>query len=548
MQWKTWTGWHQLTGEIVETEAVIEKIKSLPALDTLRILSVMDAVMELDDDEVGDMELRFLYLLKDGRLLNQQLINDIKKRNTVLFHPQSRYALTQMIFKYAVFDSMDLPHEIPSFELWESIVALVLQVSDLIRSKNRDIDGLKSYLIQSMGLYAEENWSSELLRSYEQYVLVAPGVSQDLNKGKGVVLDEIAQKAFNTNLCELFANEFALLQYLKHQYDSRTAIDSAPTTVYVGSALLEQNPTLNRLLNQLSFSFDEYKEQIQSYTFEQLLWPIRYFKQAPFLNMQNQVYMPLGLRYFIGRMGGGMYYSLIDNVERQQKRQFQSYVGRIFETWAVSELRKVYVTEHRIEFFDRIVEKKQKHKLPEAISFYPEGNIVWECKTKRLTAAVFEEGDLDYYNRDILEGIGKGIEQTYDVSRQILNNELFPDKCISKKCLPVIVTMEPYPMYGILKEDILQLHHQIRPQNAMYPVVLSSFDFSLLCDYAASRSLNIWQTLNAWIKHDASTGYLVSLHEFLITQYGKPTLSQRHESMISQLLADAKSLYGFPNF
>ena len=193
------------------------------------------------------------------------------------------------------------------------------------------------------------------------------------------------------------------------------------------------------------------------------------------------------------------------------------------------------------------MEKKQKRKFPEAISFYPEGNIIWECKTKRLTAAVFEEGDLGSYNHDILEGIGKAIEQTYDVSRQILNNVLLPDKSVSKECLPVIVTMEPYPMYGILIQETLQIHQQIRPQNSMNPVVLSSFDFILLCDYAASRSLNIWQTLSTWVKQDASTGYSVSLHEFLIKQYGKPTLSQKHEPMIKQLLADAKSLYGFPN-
>ncbi|MFX4301255.1 hypothetical protein ACOJUR_03090 [Alicyclobacillus tolerans] len=546
MEWKAWTGWYQLTGEKVEVNTVIEKIKSLSAIDALRILSIMDVVMELAEDDVGDMELRFLYLLKDGKLLNPQIVNDIRKRSTALFHPQARYALTQMVFKYAILD-MDLPHEIPSFEMWENIVTLVLQLSDLIRAKNSDIDGLKSYLIQSMGLHTEENWSSELLRSYEQYVLVAPTVDQDLNNGKGIILDEIAQRAFHTNLRELFANEFALLTYLKNQYDSRQSYDSVPTTAYIGSALLDQNPTLHRLLNHVSFSFEQFKERMQSYSFQQLLWPTRYFKQAPFLNMQNHVYMPLGLRYFIGRMGGGMYYSLIDNVEEHQKRQFQSYVGRIFETWAVSELRKVYVDEQRIEFFDRIVEKKQKRKLPEAISFYPEGNIVWECKTKRLTVSVFEEGDLDNYNHDILEGIGKGIKQTYDVSRQILENELLPDKFINNKCLPVIVTMEPYPMYGILKQEILQIHQQIRPQNAMNPVVLSSFDFSLLCDYAASRNLNIWQTLNTWIKYDASTGYSVSLHEFLITQFGRPILKQKHESMISQLLHDAKTLYGFSN-
>lgn len=319
MEWKAWTGWHQLTGEIIEANTVIEKIKSLSAIDALRILSIMDAVMELADDEVGDMELRFLSLLRDGKLLNKQIVNNVRERNTTLFHPQSRYALTQMVFKYAVFD-MDVPHDIPSFEMWETIVTLVLQLSDLIRSKNSEIDGLKSYLIQSMGLHSEENWSSELLRSYEQYVLVAPTVKQDLNSGVSIILDEIAQRAFNTNLGELFANEFALLTYLKNQYDSRQSYDSVPTTAYIGSALLDQNPTLHRLLDHLSFPFEQYKERLQPYSFEQLLWPTRHFKQTPFIKVQNQVYMPLGLRYFIGRIGGGMYYSLIDNVEKEQKR------------------------------------------------------------------------------------------------------------------------------------------------------------------------------------------------------------------------------------
>jgi hypothetical protein len=505
----------------------------------------MDIVMELAGDDIGDMELRFLYLLGNGKLLTRQIINDVKNRNTMLFHPQSRYALTQMIFKYAVLD-IDVPQDMPNFKIWEDVVTLILQLSDLIHAKNDDINGMKSYLIQTMGLHTEENWSSELLRAYEQYVLVAPTVVQNLNKGKGIDLDEIAQKSFNTNLRELFANEMALLSYLQNQYDARQNYDSVPTTAYVGSALLDQNPTLHRLLKHVSFSFEEYKERIQPYSFEQLLWTTRHLKQASFLKIQNQVYMPLGLRFFIGRMGRGMYYSLIDNVEIEQKRQFQNYVGRIFETWAVSELRKVYVNEQRIEFYDRIVEKKQKRKLPEAISIYPEGNIIWECKTKRLTISVFEDGDLVKYDHDILEGIGKGIEQTYDVSRQILNDELLKDKRLSKRCLPVIVTMEPYPLYGILRQEILQIHQHIRPQNAMNTIVLSSFDFSLLCEYSVNRSVNIWETLNTWMNQNASVGFSMSLHEFLISQHGKPTLTQKHESIISQLLNDAKSLYGFP--
>jgi hypothetical protein len=545
VEWKSWTGWYQLTGEIVEMNLVIDKIQSLPALDALRILSIMDIVMELADEEVGEMELRFLCLAKNGSLLHSKIIYDVKKRDTMLFHPQSRYALTQMIFKYTDPD-MDFPHDIPDFRLWEDLVILVLQLSDLIRAKNHAIQGLKSYLIQSIEFHTEENWSSELLRTYEQYVIVAPTIVQDLDKGRAMFLDEIAEKAFNTNLRELFANEIALLTYLQNQYNSSLSHDSVPTTAYVGSALLDQNPTLHRVLDHVSFRFEEFKERFQSYSFEQLLWPIRHFKQAPFLDLQNQVYMPLGLRYFIGRMGGGMYYSLIDNVQKNQKRQFQSYVGRIFEAWVVSELRKVYIDGQQIEFFDRIVVKKQERKLPEAISIYPDGNIIWECKTKRLTVSVYEDGDLSSYEHDVLEGIGKGIEQTYNVSRQILNDELLTDKRISKKCLPVIVTSEPYPLYGILKQEISEIHQHIRPQNAMSPIVLSSFDFSLLCEYSVHRNLNIWDTLNSWMEQDFSVGFSMSLHEFLISQYGKPTLREKHESMISQLLNDAKSLYGFP--
>lgn len=541
MEWKSWTGWRQLTGSVIDSNSVIDTIQSLPAVDSLRVLSIIDTVMQLSD-EPGPTELRLLRLVRDGVFLTPKLITDVNSRETILFHSQVRYALTQMIFKYTEVD-MDFPHEIPNINVWEDVLIILLQLSDLIHAENHSVEGLKSYLLQSSQFFVEENWSSELLRTYEQYINVAPTVTQDSDGGEAIDLGEIAQATFSTSLRELFANEVALLTFIQNAYNSRPGEDTVPVTAYFGSALLDQNPTLHSLMRQFSMSFDDFKRIMEPYSFEQLLWPIRHFKQKPILQL-DPVYIPLGLAFFIKRLGGGMYYSLIDNVPSKRKRQFQSYMGRVFEKWAVSELINVYPDRSRIEFFERHATKTQKQKFPEAVSVYPEGNIVWECKTKRLVASVYESGDLAAYENDVRGGIGKGIEQTYDVSKQIAQGRLMKGRVLSEWCLPVIVTLEPYPLYGILRQELTMLHETARPKNAMKPIVLSSFDFSLLCYYAIERGANIWTTLIAWTKYDDSKGNSTSLHQFLIEQNGKPALLLKHDVIIKHMMNDAKNLFG----
>ena len=340
---------------MINKNELINNIKKLPAANSLRVLSIIDTVMQLSDNFIGVTELRLLHLVRKGTLLTPKLISNVKQRETILFHPQVRYALTQMIFKYTDLD-MDLPHEIPDIKIWEDILTILLQMSDMIYAKSHEIHGLKSYMLQASQFMVEENWSSELLRTYEQYVVVAPTVSQDLDSGEAIDLMGIVQKTFGTSLRELFANEVALFIYIQNQYNERPSEDAVPTTAYVGSVLLDQNKTLKSLMEQFSVRFNEFKKNLEQYSFEQLLWPIRHFKQTPILQLQS-VYIPLGLAFFIRRMGGGMYYSLIDNVPHNKKRQFQSYIGRVFEEWAISELRNVYPDQSRIEFFERYVSK-----------------------------------------------------------------------------------------------------------------------------------------------------------------------------------------------
>lgn len=543
MEWKAWTGWSQLTGNVVDQDTIMRNIRSLPAMDALRILSMIDIAMEFTDN-VGETELKLLYIVQDGRLLHPKVINDVLSRSTTLFHQHLRYALTQLVFKYAHLD-VELPDSIPDVGVWETVLITILQLADCIRAQGSDLQSLKSYLIQSLQFATEENWSSQLLRTYDQYIHVAPKVTQDLDNGVAIDFDEIVQRTFGTKLRELFANELSLFAYFQHEYDARPTQDSPPTTSYIGSAILEQNPTLSRLLNQFSLSYTEFEQLIESYSFEELLWPIQHFKRTPILKLNDSVYLPLSLKYFAGRMGGGMYYSLIDNVPQKQKRQFQNYIGRIFEEWAVSELRKVYPNFDRIEIFQRHSTENQNRKLPEAISMYPEGNILWECKTKRLTASVYESGSLSKYKDDLLSGIGKGILQTYDVAQQIADGKLLNGKVLCGTCLPVIVTLEPYPLYGFLRQDVVSICRSRRPNNALVPLVISSFDFGLLCDFAITRGLNIWTTLNQWAKREALNGNLTSLHEFLISQYGKPALNDKHEILLKELTEDAKNLYGF---
>ncbi|MFD1674290.1 hypothetical protein [Alicyclobacillus fodiniaquatilis] len=545
MEWKAWTGWSQLTGEVVDKETIIETVRSLPAMDTLRILSMIDVTFE-STDVVGQIEMKLLRLVQDGRFLRQPLIQDVLNRSTSLFHQHLRYALTQLVFKYADLD-MDYPHDVPSIDVWEKVLSLILQLADSVRAQGTDLLSMKSHFIQVLQFASKENWSSQLLRTYEQYVHIGPTVTQDLDHGIGIDLDEIAKMTFGTQLRDVFANVFSLFSYLQQQYHARSHPDALATASYVGSAIMEQNPTLSRLMNQFSCSFTEFKNHMESYSFDELLWPTQHFKKKAFLRLSESVFMPLGLMFFAGRMGGGMYYSLIDNVPKEQRRQFQNYIGRMFEDWAISELRQVYLASNRIEIFERSHSNSENRKLPEAVSVYPEGNIVWECKTKRLTATVYESGNLATYESDMMQGIGKGILQTYDVAQQIADGLLLAGKVVDDTCLPVVVTLEPYPLYGFLRDDVAMMHQSNRPGNALSPLVISSFDFYLMCDFSITRGLNIWTVLIEWSKREAVSSIPMSLHEFLISQYGRPQLNNKYEQFIKELLDSTKNLYGLSN-
>lgn len=174
---------------------------------------------------------------------------------------------------------------------------------------------------------------------------------------------------------------------------------------------------------------------------------------------------------------------------------------------------------------------------------YPDVNILWEAKSKRVIVDAYETGDLEKFRKDIARGVQEGIAQTHEIAIRIHNNK-FLEQRLTDTCMPVIVTLDTYPGYGLLGEELEQLGDK-RPDNVLPHLVLDSGSFNLLCMYVVQHGLNMLSELREWQNAWRESGYLLTMNEFLTARHTNLRPPSALRRILEQIQEDAKGLYGF---
>ncbi|MCL6525236.1 MAG: hypothetical protein K6T34_11345, partial [Thermoflavifilum sp.] len=542
-----WTGWRELGNPIVPINDVVQRVSTWPKLDAVHLMSMIDLMMEQSNHD-PHVQLELLYVVNPQWTQNRTLVQAIRSGNTILFHPQVRFAMMQLILAYSDESNTEI-HAIPDKAMWVDMLTGLLQLSDHINAPGPTRDDLKTYLLQTAPFtWMYEPVENQLLRSYELFAELLMGLPQQPNKHhQPIDFDNFSKKTFGVTVRELYAQIFGLYAHLASMVKvTPKGLAHIPHQAFIGTAILDQNPDLRKVLDALSKSPEELRDVLRSKPVGDLLWYSRHLAASPILRTTEGVYFILNCRLLFERLGRGMYYTLLNALPEELRPHYLTHLGRVFEKWLKDKLLEVCPDRSRLfleDDFPELAKGPKSFRPSEAILVYPEANILWEAKSKRVVVDAYETGDLEIFRSDLGKGVQEGINQAYKVATRIHKGQFLPQR-VTDICLPVIVTLDVYPVYSLLGEELQQLSEK-RPPYVLPHIVIDSGSFYSLCQYVKEHGLNMLYELRQWHKAWQESGYLLTMNEFLLSKYGPIQPPDTLRRILDQIQEDSVRLYGF---
>ena len=141
MELKAWTGWEALTGEKTSLVDLVEEIRAWPKVEALRILSVLDVMLQNAHAQDPLTQLQLLQIVDDKLTKDLALVRSVFARETAMFIELHRVGLTQLVLAYGD-EGQELPKERPDPSFFQSVLKGLLKVADLSGAKEATEQGL----------------------------------------------------------------------------------------------------------------------------------------------------------------------------------------------------------------------------------------------------------------------------------------------------------------------------------------------------------------------------------------------------------------------
>lgn len=539
-----WIRWSDFGRPIAPLKDLIKEIEAWPLFDALHVSGMIDLMLEHRQHD-PEIQLQLLHVIDSRLTESHALVQRMRNRDTILFHPQARFALVQLVLRYGD-ESQTVIHQVPKMSLWQAVLKGLLKISDHINGPEDDRGDIKQYILQSAPFtWITEPLGHQVLRSYELFAKYLFSVPQLPNRQHPPIgFNAVFQAEFGVTVHQFAAQMFAVFAYLSSKVKATDDPDPLPYGGFIGTKMLDQNPALSHALDAISRDAATFRELLNSKPTSQLLWYNRDLASYPLIKTPEGAYFVLSSRLLSERMGRTMFYTILDALPKKQRPHFLTHFGRVFEAWVKDKLVEVIQDRSRLfleDDFPQHKDGKYGFRPSEAIVIYPEANILWEAKAKRIVVNAYETGDLDVLRKDVREGIGVGIGETAEVAKRIREGELLKEDVVTTRCLPVIVTAESYPIFGPLAEEMLP--ETERPAYLLPYVVLDSGSFQILCQYAKHYGMDLHNDISDWQKKWKASGYTLTMVEFLQRRHGPLPSSSVWDEVADDMKRDAIQLF-----
>jgi hypothetical protein len=401
------------------------------------------------------------------------------------------------------------------------------------------------YLVLTGLFFAHENRIHLLTRYYDLY-------TADHSPGEALKLGVIFKAATGLSPEEYWAVAFALLAHWS-TFDLNTAA-AAPAFVsrehYFSENFEFSQAETNVFFGLFSRPADELRIELAKCG-DAELWGGYYplpLAMFPLVGVGDKLYCP-SVRLLLERMTDGLYHTLLNAVDSDQRNRFQVYTGELFERYVNRLLVRIFSSARTMDQARFVNEDTLKAALGGADSagfsdgliIRGETVIVIECKATRLSLARRSGMDIPGTIGKLHEMFVDGIGQTYKTIEAIKSGRLShigikPERY--KRYIPLLVTLEHIPLRGVLyramdveiQRATPRHYSEIQPWQTFHIGELEAAEGAMASGHSIIDFLER-KVSNRDFCHEGATNYCFAVGDTFLTAYRSPYLEEKFRAL-----------------
>jgi len=464
---KAYVTYSELRGTEPTLDYFIAQLRGVGLRSLLFSLSRLITV--LHNDGVSRLELQ-------GRLRDQALTPDMLARlrqlenwsERIIFFPQQILLTAKM----ALLHSPDRDDQRPDPEFRDVLVELLLMAADFLDRLELPED--RHELERVMIAHQVRNY---LMNTTEQFRYMIPRASllylklplapEFRGDPDYVDLPAVFRVASGFDLKDYLAFGFALLSwfieqsYLRDTYQEERA-RSNPHTFFSTSTI---DPALaHRLLENFVHTHTSAKAAFEARIGDasRLTYDFLPFMAKPLYRIRDDAVVPMHLGYLEARFTNGIYWTIFDHLQGEDRLRFARFFGRIFEAYVRRSFQRSMPDEPglaRRVFPEFIYRSPQgERKTSDLILLYPRTAIFLEATASRIRLeATAISGNLSAFEADVAKIILENARQLTHRIRDFRNG-LYSFEGVTGRDIdriyPVIATIHSIPESTIIWDHI----------------------------------------------------------------------------------------------
>lgn len=491
-----------------------------------------------ESDAAAQLELARQLLPSHRQVAAHQLV--IGQGRIIFFRAQ-----IYILIKYLLIFGSDKNKAVESEEL-KTIGACLLSVTELISSQVKDRKKGKRLESQTLNALTHEIVTSSfflgkfsipatrliMARARHMFITIQTRLKNEPNVGINYLdIDYFFEESVGIKLGEYLNLGTSLIVYFLQFFEKGSPLlDESfpsifPKKLFSESRVEEQK--VNVFFKLLSTTFSRSRLELQtSFSREQrreFIYDFLYLRANPLLQINSEIYIPFSLPFLFERITNGIYWQVLDHLNRQYERtvsdRFTRYHGRIFQIYVEEFIQKIH-KQNPIkgeQFFQEHTYRigKQEGKTPDIMIFGSDYAIFFEASATRMQA----KGTI---------GLGERAAFDSDFKKMVLHNAKSLDNFIEKfrngsikiedidpgkieLYYPVIITIESFAgqnsiIYPFVKRKLEDTELLVGKDIAGL-TILEISDIEYLEGYVNAALIDI---LKSW--HSQSNGLLPEQH------------------------------------
>jgi hypothetical protein len=446
----------EVLGKRGNEKTTIKSCRSMFWKDCILFASRISALLEkygADDIELQGKLSQQLFKGDDGSRITTLLRSPRGAARRALFNSWQLLMFAKAVLLYG---SDDNKQDLSDESRLQRVGNCLLSINDLIGlgsegEMREDDTRLTEALIRNGAFFAREKAGNLLPRYYDLFLMLPK--ETDLKESPNYMDIEPTFRRITGFDLELFlALGFGIYSYYAAAKDFHIDKFVLNRRTFFSKTLVPDETT-HKLLSLVSASRDQFRQQhIAKYGNSNLgnYFDFTFLRQRPLVRLDDNIYIPVDVRFLVERITAGIYWDIHDNLVGQERSRFQSFFGHILQAYLERLFRRVYPEPSatvRRAFYDT---PYGGERASDTILFYGEEAVFIEVVVGRLRMEkTMISGDSEAFSEDISNKIVDAARQIDRVIRDFITGKLAlpdwsPDN--TKRYYPVVVTISPLPI------------------------------------------------------------------------------------------------------